>query len=331
MSVPNFSDQSHQAHEFGRDELRAINHHHSLEIGEKDPEFGTNLAQAAHFSLFPLGKISDTKWVRKNPYGAVAIQAGLIPLPGGQDFKQANVPHGGLPRLLMAHITTEARRIHQAGGDPSRLDLTESLNAMVRQLGLKKGSRNNAVMRALEDTLSARVTFSRIEEAERNGQKGHWQHTIFVPQIASSLSLWLPYQEPLEGFEPYVTLTPQFLEQILNDKAVVPVRMDLLAQLAGKPMAFDLLLWLQNVTYSLHRGNQFERFFSWQYLFDTTTHEYTQLNDFATRWKRALTETRRYYPDAQVELVRGSRAKPGGIIVKRSPLLVAPKRGSITA
>ena len=101
-----------------------------------------------------------------------------------------------------------------------------------------------------------------------------------------------------------------------------------LAQLAGKPMAYDVLLWLQNVVYALNRGNLPERFFSWPELFAATTHEYTRVNDFTTYWKRALTEALRYYQDAQVELVRGVRGKPGGVIVKRSPLLVPPKRGA---
>ncbi|NKR14154.1 MULTISPECIES: hypothetical protein [unclassified Paenarthrobacter] len=184
-------------------------------------------------------------------------------------------------------------------------------------------------MEALESALSARVTFTRTEEDERDGKRGNWLHTMWVPQVATSLKLWVPSQSPLDGFEPYITLSTEFLQTALDDSRVLPTRLDMLAQLAGKPMAYDVLLWLQNVIYALHRGNLRERFFSWPELFAATTHEYTRVNDFTTYWKRALTEALRYYQDAQVELVRGVRGKPGGVIVKRSPLLVPPKRGAL--
>lgn len=331
MSVP-IQDQPEQPEpesslEFNRDQLRALEHKRKLELGEQDEAFGTVFSQSAHFSYFPLAKVQGTEWVRRNAWGEVAIDAGRIAAPEGS--KRTGVPFGGLPRLLMAYITTEARRVNSAGDDPSRLDLTGSLNAMVRELGLAKGSRNRAVMDALESALSARVTFTRTESASRNGQRGNWLHTVWVPQVATSLKLWVPAQQPLDGFEPFITLSPEFLNVALDDSKVLPARLDILAQLAGKPMAYDVLLWLQNVVYALHAGNLPQRFFTWQELFDTTTHEYTRVNDFATYWKRAFTEARRYYPDVQVELVRGSRSKPGGVIIKRSPLLVPLKRGAL--
>lgn len=326
MSVPNNSGEMHSAHDFTRDQLRGLNHHREIELGEKDPVFGTILAQSAHFSHFPLGKVTGSFWERENAYGTIAVLPGAVGDPVTKKHRLTAIPHGGLPRLLTAHITSEARRIHKAGGDPKRIDLTESLNAMVRQLGLSEGSRNGAVMRALEDTLSARVSFTRADNGEHNGQKGKWQHTVWIPQIASQLSLWVPSQDPLAGFEPYVELSNDYLDMVLDDRLVLPVRTDILAQLAGKPMAFDLLLWLSNVTYSLHRGNLHERFFSWQELFTTVTHEYERQDNFVTYWKRALTETLRYYPDANVEIVRGTRGKPGGVSVKRSRLLIDQKR-----
>lgn len=310
-----------------RDQLRAIEHHSKIEHGEQPEVFGTVFAQAAHFSHFPLGKVNGTEWVRRNAWGEIAIDAGRISTANGS--KRTSIPSGGLPRLLTAYITTEARRVAKAGGDPSRLDLTGSLNAMVRELGLSEGSRNRAVMEALESALSARVTFTRTEESEWKAQRGKWMHTVWLPQIATSLHLWVPNQQPLNGFEPFIRLSAEYLEMALNDELVLPARLDILAQLAGKPMAYDVLLWLQNVVYALYRGNLNERFFTWKELFRTTTHEYTRIDRFADRWKTAFIEARRYYPDVQVELVRGVRGKPGGILVKRSPLLVPPKRDSL--
>lgn len=117
MSVPNENHpEQHDMSapiEFSRDELRAIEHHRKLELGEQDEVFGTVFSQSAHFSYFPLAKVQGTEWVRRNAWGEIAIDAGRIAAPGGS--KRTGVPFGGLPRLLMAYITTEARRVNAAG------------------------------------------------------------------------------------------------------------------------------------------------------------------------------------------------------------------------
>lgn len=310
-----------------RDQIRAVEHLSKIELDEDAKVFGTVFSQAAHFSYFPLARVQGTSWVRQNDMGEIAIDAGRV--AGSNGSKLTEIPFGGLPRLLTAYITTEARRMVKTGDDPSRIDLTGSLNEMVRELGLSEGSRNRALMDALENALSARVTFTRTSEALHNGQRGKWRETVWVPQIATSLKLWVPNQQPLSGFEPYIELSPEYLAVALDDSRVLPVRLDLLAKLVGKPMAYDVLLWLQNVIYALNRGNVKERFFSWGDLYAHTTHEYTLVNDFAKRWKRAFAEAHRYYPEARVELVRGARGKPGGIIVKQAPLLIEPKRSRL--
>lgn len=312
-----------------KDRARALNHRAELELGEKPPTYGVVLSHTAHFSHFPLAKVSGTEWVRQNTWGTIAIDAGRILLPGGATTRAA-VPAGGLPRLLTAYITTEARRVHAKGGDPSRLDLTDSVNDMIAKLGLKKGSRNNAIMRALEDTLTARVTFSREQSETRNGRAGKWCEMMILPSIATELRLWMPESTPLEGFEPFIKLSDDYLKMILDDELVLPARLDILAQLAGKPMAMDILLWLQNTIYSLHRARLIDRFFTWEELYSSMTHDYTTIKNFVTRWKRALAEAQNYYPEARVEIVRGNRNTPGGVKVLMSPLLVNEKRRRIS-
>ena len=85
MSVSNEETpmQSEQPYEFSRDELRAIEHHRKLELGEQDEVFGTVFSQSAHFSYFPLAKVQGTEWVRRNAWGEIAIDAGRIAAAGG--------------------------------------------------------------------------------------------------------------------------------------------------------------------------------------------------------------------------------------------------------
>ena len=311
-----------------RDAVRALNHHTANESGPAPEDFGTQLAQAAHFSLFPLTRPKGRRWTRHNPWGLISISAGdqLDPITG--EVLDAPLPGGGLPRLLLAYITTEARRVASRGDDPSRLDLTGSLRGLTTSLGLKSGSQNRAVLDQLHATLTARLMFARQEETVRGGKRGKWQHSVWLPQVAQSLSLWVPEQQPLDDFEPYITLSPEWLAMILDDSKVVPARLDVLAQLAGKPMAMDVLSWLANVTYALDQGRQQSRVFFWQDLYQEFTHDYERLVDFRKKWRAALVEALRYYPDAQVDPDHPHPTDQRQTVVKvtRSPLFIERKR-----
>ena len=67
-------------------------------------------------------------------------------------------------------------------------------------LGLQAGSRNRAVLDQLRASLMARVMFSMQEESVRGVKRGKWQLSVWLPQVAQSLSLWVPDQQPLDDF-----------------------------------------------------------------------------------------------------------------------------------
>ena len=100
MSVSNEETpmQSEQPYEFSRDELRAIEHHRKLELGEQDEVFGTVFSQSAHFSYFPLAKVQGVEWVRRNAWGEIAIDAGRISA-GDSDGRRAHSGETKRPRL----------------------------------------------------------------------------------------------------------------------------------------------------------------------------------------------------------------------------------------
>lgn len=310
-----------------RDQIRAINHQHAIERGEVDERFGVLPAMFARFSLFPLSRPSDdlARWRHKNRWGSVSITRGI-----GADDEFTRYPFGGLARLFLVDVATEARRIDQAGGDPSRLDLTDTLNSYVRRLGVSDGgSRRKAVQEQLEAAARATVTFHTEQEIVRDGQRGKWLHTVDAPRVADGVSLWLPNQQPLEGFEPHLHLSKGWLDFILDDTHMVPVRRDLLTQLAGKPLAMDILTWMTSVIHTLHVQNRSEALFTWEQLSDQFTHEYATLKDFRKKWLAALKQAHYYYPDAQVEIAGDPHDRRKTIVrVERSPLLIEPKRRS---
>lgn len=312
-----------------RDLVRALDHLSALERGEIEERYGVAPSLFARFGLFPLTAPDEDApmWTRKNPFGAVTITRG-VQLDDEGNPQLARYPSGGIPRLFLVDLATEVSRALKAGAEhPEVIELTSTLNRYTTQrLGLRKGSQNRAVLAQVIATARATITFSQIDTDAATGRRKAvaWD----APKVADAYELWLPRdeQEALAGFEPTITVSRGFVQVVEEDDGV-PVRRDLLAQLVGKPMAFDALNWLGNVTYWLHRSGKREAFYDWPYLFVTVTHDYATLNNFTIKWKAALTEAMRYYPEGRIEIVRGTRTKPGGIKVSRSPLLIEPRRG----
>ena len=310
-----------------RDLVRALDHLGSLERGELEERYGVAPSLFAQFGLFPLTAPDEAApmWSRRNPFGAVSITRGVAVDDEGNPAL-TRYPSGGLPRLFLVDLASEVLAAHRRGDEqPEVIDLGRTLTRYTTErLGLRKGSRNRAVLDQVTATARATITLTTTGTDERKGRRKAiaWD----APKVADRYELWLPEQDALDGFEPSITLSPAFVALVLEGQRV-PVRRDLLAQLAGKPMAFDVLLWLGGITYWLQRAGKPDAFFDWEYLYATFTHDYSTLNNFTIKWKAALTEVMRYYPEGRVEIVRGARGRPGGIRVMRSPLLIEPRKG----
>lgn len=310
-----------------RDLVRALDHLSALEKGELEERYGVAPALFSQFGMFPLTPPDEAApmWTRENPYGAVSITRGVTLDDKTGRPKLARYPSGGIPRLFLVDLATELRAALRRGDEhPEVIDLGRTLTRYTTErLGIRKGSQNRAVLDQIIATARATISLSWIES---DAGTGLLSATVKdAPRVADEYRLWLPKQEALDGFEPSITLSAGYVKPV-EDGELVPVRRDLLAQIVGKPMAFDVMLWLGNVTYWLHRSGKREAFYDWPYLFAAFTHEYKTLNNFTIKLKAALTEAMRYYPDGRVEVVRGTRSKQGGIRVFRSPLLIEPKR-----
>lgn len=310
-----------------RDLVRALDHLGSLERGELEERYGVAPSLFAQFGLFPLTAPDEGAplWTRENPFGEVSITRGVAVNDAGK-AALTRYPSGGLPRLFLVDLASEVLAAHRRGDQhPEVIDLGHTLTRYTTErLGLRKGSRNRAVLDQITATARATITLTTTGTDARTGRRKAiaWD----APKVADQYELWLPEQDALEGFEPSITLSPAFVKLVLEGQRV-PVRRDLLAQLAGKPMAFDVMLWLGGITYWLQRAGKPEAFFEWPYLFATFTHDYKRLDNFVTKWSAALTDAMHYYPEGRVEIVKGARGRPGGLRVQRSALLIEPRKG----
>jgi hypothetical protein len=310
-----------------RDVVRAVNHLSGIELGTASMEFGVAPAAFSYFGLFPISPPDEGQplWTHTNPYGNVSITRGVMIGADGK-AQVTKYPSGGLPRKILTDIATEvALNVKRGSANPERVDLAPSLSGYSALLGKQRGgSTNKMVYDQFVATVKSQVTITAVQDEIRGGVAGKWLRSKTGPRIAEDLNLWFPTGATFEEFEPYVIVSPEFLALISNGH-IVPVRRDILGMLVGKPMAFDIFMWLTSWIYYLHKSNTKEMFFGWGDLYSTFTHEYSRLDRFVAKWKQAFEEARRYYLDANIELMRGNRSRPGGILVKQSPLLINEK------
>jgi hypothetical protein len=195
------------------------------------------------------------------------------------------LPYGGLPRLLVAWLTTEAVRTRER-----TLVLGPTLSGFMAQLGLMPtGGRWGTIPRLqkqLRRLFTAQIvcTFDSAE-ASRGTSLG----------VASEYELWWNPKKPHYGslWASTVTLGERFFEDIIEHP--IPVDVATLRQLKQSPMALDLYTWLTYRYSYLDR----ELVIPWEGLQAQFGADYKELFHFRFKMKAALAKVKAAYPEAR--------------------------------
>jgi hypothetical protein len=102
--------------------------------------------------------------------------------PQTEEWTKLGLPFGPKPRLVLAHLNTEALRT-----DSPEIEIESSLTAFVKRLKLDPGGRN---MRTIKDQL-ARLSASTV----RFGLVRDGGAVTVNSQIVSAFDLWFPKDE----------------------------------------------------------------------------------------------------------------------------------------
>jgi hypothetical protein len=231
-------------------------------------------------------------WIRRNGNYSLIIQPGV-----DSSGESLGFPHGNIPRLVLAYLTTSVVRTKSR-----EIDLGTSLSAFMREIGLYSNGRDiRRVKEQLARLFSASITFRFDDEKARLIGGAH-------RPIAREFQFWWDDRHPEQQtlFPNFVRLDEEFHREILEH----PVPMDLRAIQALKQssLALDIYTWLN------HRMSYLDKQvrIPWKSIEQHIGSDYKSTREFS-RWSReALIKIKAIWPELQVDFVHG------GLLLKPS-------------
>ncbi|CAN7691014.1 replication protein RepA [Rhizobium sp. LjRoot30] len=179
----------------------------------------------------------EYEFERKQGRMAVVVQAGKLRAPDGQRVQQP-VPYGPKPRLILAHLSTEAIRNKSA-----TIDVAETLTAFMRELGFEKRGGERGNIKPFKEQLQA-LAACRMEISAWDGKRSA---TIDAKPF-KGIELWMSDNPDQKSLWPSTVTFSQEFYQSLREHAL-PIDVRALHAFANSAKKLDLLFWLN---YRLH-------------------------------------------------------------------------------
>lgn len=243
-------------------------------------------------------------WKRSNGMATLMISAGSVIHPRKNDFVDVGLPFGPKPRLILAHLNTEALLT----GKPE-IETERTITRFVSHgLNLHTDGRT---LRVIKEQL-ARLSACTI----RLGMVKDGEGIQVQSQIVTAFNVWLEKDERQRVLWPSVIkLSADYFESL--QRHAVPLDEKHLAALSHSAMALDVYAWLAQ---RLHRvGKSHRAFVSWVAVAEQFGMGYDRIRAFRGAFKVALAQVQTVYKAARVN-VDGQ-----GLMLWHSPPPVPPK------
>ena len=246
-------------------------------------------------------------WQRVNGSVHLEISAGKALHPELNRLVEIGLPYGTKPRLILAHLNTEALR----HGSPE-IDVAGSLTSFVKRLQLSTSGRN---INTIKDQL-ARLAASHITLGIMNGAEA----ITINSQIVTSFNLWFPKDGEQRVLWPSkVRLSQEYFDSLI--KHAVPLDDRALMALSGSAMALDVYAWLAQRLHRIEWGQR--ALVPWPALKAQFGWHYERLIDFRPEFRKAVRDVHSQYRAADIELDRR------GMTLRRSPPPVKGRTGIV--
>lgn len=228
------------------------------------------------------------RWERQQGTALLEVEAGRAVHPETGKFVDLLLPFGPKPRLVMAHLNTEALR-----SNSPEIEIEDSLTAFVKRLKLDPKGRN---MRTIKDQL-ARLSAATV----RFGMVRDGGAITVNSQIVSAFDLWFPKDDRQRVLWPStVRLSLDYFESLKAH--AVPLDERALAALSHSAMALDLYAWLSQ---RLHRIKKPHRqFIPWPAVQEQFGPDFERLRKFREKFMQALRQVCAVYPAAKIDVNR---------------------------
>src|ERR1700710_2715052 len=207
----------------------------ALMMADEESRLGITHAGFAMTSL-PHKRIDEPFWKREGPRTTLLVEAGR-----DRAGNIIGVPYGGIARLILLYLQTEAIRTNSP-----EVELGRSMKCWMDRLGLTTGGRTyQLVTEQARRISSSRLTFFTGRGGAELRQNGAFvQGTISLAGLADEgqPSLWQDRVRLDEGFWRSLREHP------------VPVREEAIRAIGTRSLAIDIYIWLAYRLHSLDRS-----------------------------------------------------------------------------
>jgi hypothetical protein len=225
-------------------------------------------------------------WERKQGNVNLRIEAGAISDPTTGHYIDLSLPWGTKPRLILAHLNTEALR----QGSPE-IEVDDSLSRFVRRI---RGFDSGREIRMFKDQLTC-LSNALIRLAMLQGNRLTQVNT----HVVTGFDLWFLKDERQRVLWPStVRLSTEYFESL--QKHAVPLNEADLSALAHTAIGLDIYAWLAQ---RLHRIDPHRpAFIPWVSLKEQFGPDYAHMNHFKAKFRVALRQVLTRYQAARIEL-----------------------------
>jgi hypothetical protein len=270
-------------------------------MSEEENRMGITHAGFAMTSL-PHKRIDEPVWRRDGPHTTLLVEAGR-----DRQGKYIGVPYGGLARLILLYLQTEAIRTSSP-----EVELGRSMKSWMSRMGLTTGGRTyHLVAEQALRISSSRLTFF----TERSNGAEVRQNGAFVQDAISMAGVMDDGQPTL--WQDRVRLDEGFYRSLREHP--VPVREEAIRAIGTKSLALDVYIWL---SYRLHALNK-PTAISWPALHQQFGPGIKAVRHFKPVFMDAFQLAAAVYPEADVDVIEEGG---GGIMLHPSAPAVSKIR-----
>ena len=246
-------------------------------------------------------------WEQRNGTARLEISAGKAMHPELGELVPLGLPYGPKPRLILAHLNSEALR--QCSPE---IEVEASLTAFVKRLQLDTGGRTISTIKDQFARLAASsITLGLIHDGR----------AITVnSRIVAAFDLWFPKDEDGRVLWPHLLrLSPEYFDSLARH--AVPLHERALMALSGSAMGLDVYAWLAQRLHRIEWGQPV--LVPWTALQAQFGWHYDRTRKFREVFRQTLRLVHSQYRAADVEL------DERGMTLRHSPPPVKGRTGIV--
>lgn len=263
----------------------------SVAIGAEDPRDIAYQHSVFCQTGLPYRNPGDAVRVWEREQGAVAlrVEAGAARNPDTGKFIELGLPFGPKPRLILAHLNSEALR----QGSPC-IEVEDSLTAFVRRIQGRDGT--GPEIRKFKDHLG-RLATSLVRVAVTRDDRAFQVDS----KIVSAFDLWFPKDDRQRVLWPsLVRLSDDYFNSLA--KHAVPLDERAVAALSHSAMGLDIYAWLAQRLHRIKPGKS--QFIPWTALQAQFGWHYATIRKFRQVFRQTLGVVLMQYRGARLEIDR---------------------------